>query len=87
VLGFSGALLVHKDAWILLPHASDAQVQETNAIAAAVERIMADPATRPEMITFAGQDFGLNRQRFADGRDAYTDQAGTYPQGRKEERA
>ncbi|MCK0532629.1 PepSY-associated TM helix domain-containing protein [Sphingobium agri] len=76
VLGFSGALLVHKDAWVLLPHASDTQVQETNAIAAAVERIMADPATRPEMITFAGQDFGLNRLRFADGRGAYTDQAG-----------
>ena len=76
VLGFSGALLVHKDAWIILPHASDVQVQETTAIAATVERIMADPATRPEMITFAGQNFGLNRLRFADGSGAYTNQAG-----------
>lgn len=76
VLGFSGALLVHKDAWVLLPHASDAQVQETTAIAATVEKIMADPATRPEMITFAGQNFGLNRLRYPDGSGAYTDQAG-----------
>lgn len=76
VLGFSGALLVHKDAWVLLPHASDAQVQDTTAIAATVERIMADSATRPEMITFAGQNFGLNRLRYPDGSGAYTDQAG-----------
>lgn len=76
VLGFSGALLVHKDAWVLLPHASDAPVQETTAIAAAVERLMADPAKRPEMISFAGQDFGLDRLRYADGSGAYTDQAG-----------
>lgn len=76
VLGFSGALLVHKDAWVLLPHASDAQVQDTPAIAATVERIMADPAARPDMITFASRDFGLHRLRFADGSGAYTDQAG-----------
>ncbi|HKY80517.1 MAG TPA: PepSY-associated TM helix domain-containing protein [Sphingobium sp.] len=76
VLGFSGALLVHKDAWVLLPHASDAQVQDTPAIAATVERILADPASRPEMISFAGSNFGLNRLRFADGSGAYTDQTG-----------
>lgn len=76
VLGLSGALLVHKDAWVLLPHASDAQVQETTAIAATVERIMSNSATRPEMITFAGQNFGLNRLRYSDGSGAYTDQAG-----------
>lgn len=76
VLGFSGALLVHKDAWVLLPHASDAQVQETGAIAATVAKIMADPAIRPDMITFAGPNFGLNRLRYADGSGAYIDQAG-----------
>ncbi|WP_375195815.1 PepSY-associated TM helix domain-containing protein [Sphingobium sp.] len=76
VLGFSGALLVHKDIWVLLPHASDAQLQDTAAVAATVERIMADPATRPDMITFAGPDFGLNRLKFPDGSGAYTDQAG-----------
>ena len=76
VLGFSGALLVHEDAWVLLPHASDAQIQQTAAIAATVERVMADPSSRPEMITFAGPDFGLNRLRFANGSGAYTDQAG-----------
>lgn len=76
VLGFSGALLVHKDAWVMLPHASDTQLQGTAVIAAATQRLMADPATRPEMISFASENFGLHRLRFADGSGAYTDQAG-----------
>ncbi|WP_242123618.1 PepSY-associated TM helix domain-containing protein [Sphingobium sp. Sx8-8] len=76
VLGLSGALLVHKDAWVLLPHASDAPVQDSGAIARAVERIMADPAARPEMISFAGPGFGLDRLRFANGSGAYVSQAG-----------
>ena len=76
VLGISGALLVHKDAWILLPHASDTQVQTTGAIADTVERIMAGPEARPDMIMFATRDFGLNRLSFAHGSGAYTSQAG-----------
>lgn len=76
VLGISGALLVHKDAWIVLPHASDAQSQATGAITATVERIMADPSTRPDMVTFASQDFGLHRLSFGDGSGAYSSQAG-----------
>ena len=75
-LGFSGTLRVHKDSWVLLPHASDTQVQDTAAIATTVDRVMADAATRPDMITFAGPDFGLNRLKFPDGSGAYTDQAG-----------
>lgn len=76
VLGFSGALLVHKDAWVILPHASDVQVQDTAVIAVATERIMANPAMRPESIIFASPNFGLHRLRFADDSGAYTDQAG-----------
>ena len=76
VLGFSGALLVHKDAWVMVPHASDAQVTQVAAIAATTESIMADPVTRPDMISFASRDFGLHRLRYADGGGAYTDQAG-----------
>ncbi|MBB4642868.1 PepSY-associated TM helix domain-containing protein [Rhizorhapis suberifaciens] len=76
VLGISGALLVHKDAWVVLPHASDPQVQDTAAIARTVETVMADPARRPDMITFASQNFGLDRLGFADGSGAYITQQG-----------
>ena len=76
VLGLTGALLVHKDAWVLLPHASDPQMQDSATIARTVERIMADPAARPEMISFAGPDFGLNRLRFAHDAGAYVSQTG-----------
>lgn len=76
ILGLSGALLVHKDAWVMLPHASDAPIQNSAAIVHMVERVMADPAARPEMISFAGPEFGLDRLRFADGSGAYVTQAG-----------
>jgi uncharacterized iron-regulated membrane protein len=76
VLGFSGAVLVHRDAWVMLPHAGDAQVQGTAAIAAAATRIMANPNDRPQSITFANANFGLDRLAFKQGAGAYTDQAG-----------
>lgn len=76
VLGLSGALLVHRDAWVMLPHAGDSQVQATGAVADAVERVMANSAARPQSITFANESFGLNRLAFRDGAGAYTDQAG-----------
>lgn len=76
VLGLSGALLVHKDAWVMLPHASDVLVQDGAVIARTVERVMANPACRPEMISFAGPNFGLDRLRFSDDSGAYVTQAG-----------
>ena len=76
LLGLSGAILVHRDAWIMLPHAGDAQVTDRTAIAASVERLMADPAARPESIIFAGENFGLHRLSFRGDAGAYADQAG-----------
>jgi len=76
VLGLSGALLVHKDAWVILPHASDAQVKDSEVIARTVERVMSDPLHRPEMISFAGPNFGLDRLRFANDSGAYITQTG-----------
>ena len=76
LLGLTGAILVHRDAWIMLPHVGDAPVQQTQAIAAVTERIMADPATRPQSLTFASEGFGLDRLAYQDGAGAYTDQAG-----------
>lgn len=76
LIGLSGALLVHRNAWIMLAHSGDAQVQTTAELAAVAERLMADPAMRPQSLTFASSGFGLNRMAFADGSGAYTDQAG-----------
>lgn len=76
MLGLSGALVVHKDAWVMLPHASDVLVQDGAVIARTVERVMADPARRPEMISFAAPNFGLDRLRFADDSGAYVTQTG-----------
>ena len=77
LLGLTGAILVHRDAWIMLPHAGDAQMQGTPILAATTERLMADPATRPQSITFANANLGLDRLDFGKGAGAYTDQAGT----------
>jgi len=76
LLGLSGTILLHRDAWVMLPHAGDAQVSDTVAIAATVERLMADPAARPQSIIFARETFGLHRLAFGEDAGAYADQAG-----------
>lgn len=76
VLGVSGALLVHKDVWTGVPGAGDPQVTETAALAAAAQRLMADPETRPRSIVFATDGFGVNRLSFEGESGAYADQAG-----------
>ena len=43
LLGLSGAILVHKEEWIGLPHAGDAQVTDLATVAAATEKLMAMP--------------------------------------------
>lgn len=78
VLGLSGALLVHKNSWVLLPHASDPHVQDGATIASLVDGVMSNPATRPEMISFASPEFGLDRLRYADGSGAYISQTGEW---------
>lgn len=76
VLGVSGALLVHKDLWVGVPGARDAQVQDTAALVAAVESLMADPDIRPLSINFATRTFGLDRLSYAGEAGAYADQTG-----------
>ncbi|OYQ34775.1 peptidase [Niveispirillum lacus] len=75
ILGLTGALLVHKDAWVWAPGAGDALVRDPDALADAVERIVSDPQ-RPDSIIFASDSFGLHRLRTGDGTGAYTDQTG-----------
>lgn len=76
VLGLSGTILLHRDAWIMLPHASDRQVQQTDPVIAAVTRIMAEPAARPTSITLASEGFGLHRLSFGKEAGAYATQGG-----------
>jgi uncharacterized iron-regulated membrane protein len=76
LLGLSGALLVHRDAWIMLPHAGDAYVADPVAITATVERLLADPAARPQTLVLARDGFGLHRLTYARGAGAYADQTG-----------
>ncbi len=75
-MGLSGALLIHRRLWVMLPHAGDGQVQTTDRLAAATARLMADPKARPELLTFADRDFGLDRLAYKGGAGAYADQTG-----------
>lgn len=76
VLGLSGAILVHKDVWIRLPHADDAQVQEVGRLAATLEQLMAVPDMQPQSVLFSTESFGLHRLRFEGDAGAYASQAG-----------
>lgn len=74
LIGLSGAVMVHRDAWTMVSHKSDPVVRD--AVAGAVVRIMADPAKRPRAITFASPGLGVDRLAYDHDAGAYTDQAG-----------
>jgi uncharacterized iron-regulated membrane protein len=76
MLGLTGAILVHRDAWVMLPHAGDARVTDVGALAEATQRLMGDPTAQPLSIIFATDGFGLDRLTLAKGAGAYSDQAG-----------
>ena len=77
VLGLSGALLVHKDAWLrwTVPHATDAQLTDVATLGAVTAKLLAAPE-RPASILYASESLGLHKLTYADGRGAYADQAG-----------
>lgn len=74
ILGLTGAILVHKDDWIGLPHAGDPLRSETAVVGAATARIMADPAAQG--VIYASERLGLHQTRTAGGSGAYYDQSG-----------
>lgn len=76
LLGVSGALLVHKNTWTLAPHAGDPRVEDVRQLADVTQQLMADPAARPQSITYASDEFGLLKLLFEGGRGAYADQRG-----------
>lgn len=76
LLGLSGAILVHRRAWVMLPHAGDPQIQDTGRVASVTAKLMTDAAHRPSNLIFAERDFGLDRVSYKGGAGAYLDQAG-----------
>ena len=77
VLGLSGALLVHKDAWLraTLPHAADARIDAIPATAAALDRLFV-AAAMPRAVVLASETLGVHIVRFKDEGGAYADQSG-----------
>lgn len=78
VLGLTGALLVHEDAFLraTVPHARDAQVQDTATLAAAATRIFAGK-DRPRSVVLATPRLGLHKLNYKGERGAYAAQDGT----------
>ena len=58
VLGLSGTILIWRHSWISIPGARDPWHENVQQMAQIAEREAAAGATR---ITFAGDDFGLER--------------------------
>ena len=81
LLGLSGALLVHKEAFLraTVPHAADAQRQDTATLAAATTRIFA-AEDRPRSIVLATDRLGLHKLSYKSERGAYADQDGNIVQ-------
>ncbi len=75
LLGLTGTILLHKDAWIGLPRAADAQRTDLDSVTRATEAIMALPEA-PQGIIFARESFGLHQARFGEGAGLYADQSG-----------
>lgn len=77
LLGLSGTILLHKDAWIGVAHAGDPLRTDLASVTAATEAIMALPGG-PQGIVYARDGFGLHQGRFAFGEGAgfYADQSG-----------
>lgn len=78
LLGLSGTILLHKNAWIGVPHAGDPLRTDLATVAAATERLMARPDA-PQGIIYAHDGFGLHQLRYGlgDGAGFYADQSGT----------
>ncbi len=79
VLGLTGTLLLHKDAYLraTLPHAADVQVRDTATVVAALTRIFAETADRPRSVLLASERLGVHRLYYGPGEaGAYANQSG-----------
>lgn len=75
VLGLTGAILVHKEEWILLPHSDDARVTDPDTLGRTAARLL-DNAEGGESLVFASDRFGLIQGRTGDGGGYYASQSG-----------
>lgn len=76
ILGLSGAILVHRETWIGVPHAGDALVADPQAIATATQRLLGD-GRGAQGIVYASERLGVHQIRLPHGAGAYADQSGT----------
>ncbi|OWQ92601.1 peptidase [Sphingopyxis witflariensis] len=74
LLGLSGAILVHKEEWIGLPHAADPLNGDLGTVAATTEKLMSLPGD-PQGIIYASPRLGLHQLRFEEG-GLYASQSG-----------
>lgn len=81
IMGLTGALLVHEDAFLraTVPHAADVQRQDTATLAAMATKVFA-AHDRPRSIVLATQRLGLNKLAYKGEHAAYADQDGTIVQ-------
>lgn len=79
LLGFSGTLLLYKDAWMraVVSHAAELPLQDRSSLMAAAEHLLADVSSRPNSLTFPTDQVSLFRLSFTGGRGAYADASGT----------
>ncbi len=75
VMGASGAVLVHKSAWIMLPGKDAAPITDPAAQGGLVARALADP-TPGQYLLMASDDFGLVQSVRPDGSGFYASQSG-----------
>lgn len=77
VLGLTGALLVHEDAFLraTVPHAADVQRQDTATLAAMAAKVFG-AEDRPRSILLATERLGLNKLAYKGEHAAYADQDG-----------
>ncbi len=75
ILGLTGAILIHKEEWIALPHAHDPLRPDVASVAAATERLLALPG-KAQAIVYASDRLGLHQLRYGKGAGLYADQDG-----------
>ncbi len=75
VLGLTGTVLLHKEEWIMLPHSSDARVEDPIALANLTTRLLAKVPDTASII-YPTDRFGLVQMRDAQGGGAYASQGG-----------
>ena len=75
VMGLTGAILVHKDAWIALPHAHDLRVSDPAALGALTSQLLTR-TQGSEGIIYASDSFGLVQLRTGASSGLYASQTG-----------